>query len=1163
MDNSQHDGNAFQSHGFVSLASLAGKPVVTHDKNVRILLLKPPYFTPWTPPLGIAILKSFLSQYGYSVTCFDFNVDPELWCMHHKYFSTLQEFDRTILNDGYSKLWWVLNAHMLAFANGSSQAEIAGMLSIILPIYGIRAGRGATESLIPLVENYFRRLEEVAGGIGFCNYDVVGTSTYTTSLGSSLWLLRMAKQHAPSIKTVMGGGAFADDLALGSTNLEILLRDYPFIDHVVLGEGEMLFLQLLNGSLAGKRLISLADLNGATLPMKDVPSPDFSDLNLENYYHLTIEGARSCPFQCSFCSETIQWGEYRKKPVELLAEQVIDLSRRHNVREFFMGDSLMNPYLIPFANELLKRNGNVLYDGYLRADRPVTHRKHVSSWAASGLFRVRLGIESAATNVLKAMDKKTSPEVIAEVLKTLATSGVRTTTYWIVGFPGETEEDFQETCTFIRNNHKYIYELEAHPYYYYPYGQVGSRFYQCKELYPEEVTALTHFKVWEIMDVNPTREVRYDRLKRICALASELDLPNIYTMAERYAAEDRWRSLHPLALEVYPGSGADRGLTAEIAETPLLSNAAVSQRGKIICFHCRVTKPLDKSLLTTAFTRLLECHQILKMDLDGNRYVPQTDKGVLLADQVVDLDDVSESTLRQLTSDMVPEQRLSLRLGVVHREQETELLLCGHRGMVDPASIVVLIEDLFRIYEQSAHGQKISVPSAAKTYADAATILPAVAHRITPNEAGDSLQLQQETAVRVETSLIDMELQAALVRAASCAVQAAGLTRLAVLVDPRTLKRELANTVGPLTQLSWLPTSSRKAEALFDQVAASKIALAESTESGAGLSDFSHARVLINLEYFARKAWLGGDTWKSQGFLVPSSVHPRRFEVELLIVPTASGIDVQVLHEPTPAGKETAARVGSAFVSEIEPMIEHCRSAREAEQFWRTQFGPPFSNVRKAEIDSSGKPAQTLSTADCELRKAMPHILKDGNPDYARLLAAYVIVLARATGTSFIDIAVDFTQSPEPLPLRLSIHDAASFRQFREMIEEKSAVTLKHSRHSRDVLRRFTTPDVIRFGLILASEQSPELDVGARILAQGLELALVVDVRKPRPIRLMYMRATEYEWVSSLNDWLDAILSQVSENEEVTLDDLRIAPELNAAVVQSTQVPELEESFQF
>ena len=85
----------------------------------RIKLVKPPYFAPLTPPLGIAIIKTFLEQNGFKADCIDLNVDPDLWGMHHKYFGTLQSLEDVSLNDGYSKLWWILNAHMLAKANGA------------------------------------------------------------------------------------------------------------------------------------------------------------------------------------------------------------------------------------------------------------------------------------------------------------------------------------------------------------------------------------------------------------------------------------------------------------------------------------------------------------------------------------------------------------------------------------------------------------------------------------------------------------------------------------------------------------------------------------------------------------------------------------------------------------------------------------------------------------------------------------------------------------------------------------------------------------------------------------------------------------------------------------------------------------------------------------
>ena len=56
-----------------NLQNQVTEPAVSRN----LLLVRPPYFTPWTPPLGIGILKAFLNQSGHNARCFDFNADPE------------------------------------------------------------------------------------------------------------------------------------------------------------------------------------------------------------------------------------------------------------------------------------------------------------------------------------------------------------------------------------------------------------------------------------------------------------------------------------------------------------------------------------------------------------------------------------------------------------------------------------------------------------------------------------------------------------------------------------------------------------------------------------------------------------------------------------------------------------------------------------------------------------------------------------------------------------------------------------------------------------------------------------------------------------------------------------------------------------------------------
>src|SRR5256885_2848633 len=280
-----------------------------------ILLVLPPFFTPLTPPLGISILKSYLAEQGYSVTCFDFNTLAQQWNMHHQYFVRLQSLENVTIQDGYSKLWHILNDHMLAHLNGASADTLRHLLPRIISQYGMNSEPPVVNDLIALVERYFKNFEAVLfDRFDFSQYSHVGTSTYTTSLSSSLYLLRAVKQRFPEIATIMGGGVFADDLALGSDNLSTLIREYPFVDHIIIGEGERLLIKLLQGELKDKRLITTEEVQRVNLDMLEVPIPSFADFNMQDYYHLTIEGARSCPFQCSFCSETIQWGNYRKKP---------------------------------------------------------------------------------------------------------------------------------------------------------------------------------------------------------------------------------------------------------------------------------------------------------------------------------------------------------------------------------------------------------------------------------------------------------------------------------------------------------------------------------------------------------------------------------------------------------------------------------------------------------------------------------------------------------------------------------------------------------------------------------------------------------------------------------------------------------------------------------
>ena len=1142
--------------------------------NGKILFVKPPYFTPWTPPLGIAILKTFVEQSGFEARCYDFNIDPELWAMHHKYFGVLQALEDVSINDGYSKLWWILNAHMLAYANGAGPEACATVLDSIIPLYGIRCDHGVINKLLPLVDGFFKRLAELTAGIDLSEYSVVGTSTYTTSLAASLFIHKQVKQQKPSIKTVMGGGIFADDLALGSSNLDVLVNEYPYIDHVILGEGELLLLKLLQGELTNKRVLMLSDLKGVSLEMKSVPIPDFSDLNNDTYYHLSIEGARSCPFQCSFCSETIQWGEYRKKPTDLFVDQIVELSNRYNNKAFFMGDSLMNPYINPFASELIKRGVDIQYDGYMRADKPVTNRKFVKLWADSGLFRVRLGIESAAARVLDSMDKMTTPNVISNALKTLASEGIRTTTYWIVGFPGETEEDFQETCDFIKQHHQFIYELEAHPYYYYPYGQIGSRLYECKSLYSESVTDVIKFKVWDIIDANPPRAVRYERLRRISKLAADLGLPNIYTMAERYQAEDRWHQLHPLAAEIYEGTRIHR----EEPHPP--KDAGVFDAGgpdSTLCYRISISQVLDEGVVSSAIEQLVRYNEILQARLADGRYVfDSADEGqrsdavfsVFLYDGVTeDRENFNRQIIKDLSGQLTAEKNGSIRIALVYEEGAAcELFFMAHRAIVDARGLVLLCEDLFRIYEQLLHHKDISLrPS--RSYSSVISEL----------EAEDAFYSEQKAAGvnKSKTSLVESgtnrrfdvlldpgltervldaksgafklkpaETMAAVLLQMLVQERATEHFEIDVRADYRNRDENLSQTVGALTKTFKLPVENIRHDDLFSLV---KFVRRTLRTLDLQTPDVNGTRVLLNLEYCVESPWLGGIDWTPQGF-VENEPLATGYDLELKPVVSGDRIRVRFKHRDQPELVQLAEALAKNAAAITEEMLKLRQRYVEMQEFWRKEFSRDASQsnleIEIAAGDTSGVSGFKRKALAGDYQVTARQIADECHTSVSVvMLAAFSALLSRLNGREDVVVvyAGNAENHPEVIPLRLAPSWQRNFNEFVTSVEIKKTKALEHGAYAFE----FLTVEAMQAEAGLAA---PRFDVAfihnqpiggltverlTELVPQiGGELKLALEMTESSgqlSLNLAYRDGNvQSEIIAQLETWLSSLVSNVA-----------------------------------
>lgn len=527
-----------------------------HNSNKqKIILGLLPYWTPLIPPLGIACLKSSLQQDGCTVKAFDANLEEEFREIYDRYFNCLKagippHQRGNFYNVGHD----VLGNHLMAHFNKKDEGEYTRLVKLLVSNnFYCQIPDPLILEMERLAEEFYSRLEKyILHLVRSEEPSVLGISVYRGTLAASLFAFKLVKEKYPGIITVMGGAVFSQCLVLGSSSFELLLEKTPYIDKIIIGEGELLFRRLMAGELDPTRKVyTSADINGDILDLSTASLPDFSDFDMKYYAFNSAYTSRSCPHQCSFCAERVIWGQYRKKDPAKIVDELLSLYRQYGKPLFLMCDSLLNPVITCLAREIIHREVSLYWDGYLRADRQVCSEENTFLWRRGGLYRARLGLESGSERVLNLIGKHITPAQIKAAVISLARAGIKTSTMWVVGHPGETEADFQQTLDLVTDLKDDIYEAECNPFRYFYTGQVNSENwanrYRRVSLYPEDTRELLIAQTW-VLDCDPPRQEIYRRLVRFEEHCQKLGIPNPYSLNEIYKADERWQKMQENAV---------------------------------------------------------------------------------------------------------------------------------------------------------------------------------------------------------------------------------------------------------------------------------------------------------------------------------------------------------------------------------------------------------------------------------------------------------------------------------------------------------------------------------------------------------------------------------------------------------------------------------------
>jgi radical SAM superfamily enzyme YgiQ (UPF0313 family) len=520
----------------------------------KILLIMPPYWDPLIPPQGISHLKHFIQHHGYKVKTRDANTREEFRAFYNKYFGVLEKYipgdkQGNFYNIGQD----VMRNHMLAHLNYKDEKEYIALLkTIVYETYFTPISDQPAQGLKQLMDDFYLLMRNYMLHLLITERpSVLGLTVPRDTIGPALFAFRFTRERYPFIRTVMGGSVFSDHLLPGTPNFEYFLERTPFIDHIIIGEGQNLFLKLLKGELPEtQKVFTIKDIGEETLGFSPMNFPDMEDFNVsEDYPYIAAQASSSCPRQCSFCNVAAYFGKYREKnPAQTVAEMTA-LYEKYGIQLFFMNDALLNSVATRLSEEMLKSDIALYWDGYLRADHEVCDPGVTMIWRRGGFYRARLGIESGSQHILDLIHKGITPAQIKEALRSLATAGIKTTAYWVIGHPGETEADFKQTLELLEEIKYYIYEAECNPFIFGFGGQADSQRWRNKRklLYPEKAKEMLIIQSW-IVDEAPTREETYQRVNRFVRKCNQLAIPNPYSMYEIHQADERWKKLHKNAV---------------------------------------------------------------------------------------------------------------------------------------------------------------------------------------------------------------------------------------------------------------------------------------------------------------------------------------------------------------------------------------------------------------------------------------------------------------------------------------------------------------------------------------------------------------------------------------------------------------------------------------
>jgi ribosomal peptide maturation radical SAM protein 1 len=435
--------------------NVAAKP----NEAPRIVLVGMPWESVLRPSLAIGILVAVARRAGHECSALHLNLDLAARIGADVYEAFAETFELFPLGEhlfavdafGRSKL--ASEAFLARFGADASRPGGSGD-----PLYALR------DRDIPAFLDDAART--VAGGAP----DVVGFTCTFNQVLPSLALARRLKQLLPGVTILLGGACVHGPM--GAAYAETFRG---LVDYVFTGEADESFPAWVDAyadrephrRIPGVAAGSHRQPARLTHDLDALPTPDFTAFferrdgleaagaALPYVRHLPFESSRGCwwgqKHHCTFCGLNNDGMLFRRKSPERVVSELETLARRHGTTRFMAADNILD---FKAYGDLLERlaRSPLDYDLFYEIKANV-RRRDVAALRRAGVWRVQPGIESFSDHVLALMRKGVTALRNVQLLKWLHEYGVSVDYNVLVGFPGETRQDYCDAVGVMRAIH--------------------------------------------------------------------------------------------------------------------------------------------------------------------------------------------------------------------------------------------------------------------------------------------------------------------------------------------------------------------------------------------------------------------------------------------------------------------------------------------------------------------------------------------------------------------------------------------------------------------------------------------------------------------------------------------------------------------------------------